>query len=208
MEHKRKSKPIIVLPMIVGTLFGALAISAIGLIFRHKPAAPKPVDTAEESQEPRPVVRAEAPAAASTRALPRFPTPAPPEAQPHSSPRPSREEARALVSSLHAERVNRHMQDSVDPVWSAHAEATVGTTLAAMAKQDNFTVNKVECRRTSCLADIGWTNLGEARRTYHDLLHGHYGDVNCARELLLPDNGDPANPVNAQLVLDHCPREP
>jgi hypothetical protein len=123
-------------------------------------------------------------------------------------PIPDVEASRTRAQEAHRAAIERHQSESADPGWARHAVSAVGDTLTKLGQEKGFTFGKVDCRSTSCTASIGWPNRGDASRTYADLLHASYGDVNCRREILIPDDADPALPVEATFVLSGCRAAP
>lgn len=119
-------------------------------------------------------------------------------------PLPSFEERRRHNEEAHQAAIERHRSESPDPSWAPRGIATVSKALTAMAPTAAFSFRKVDCRTTSCSAEIEWPTFGDARTHYTELLVGDYEDVNCARQIVVPDRVDPSLPTTATLVLDHC----
>ena len=118
----------------------------------------------------------------------------------------SADEEKSKVQAAHDASIAKHRADSVDPAWGPQSSILLRTALEGLGKINHFSVSNVDCRNASCTADVRWVSLEEARRTYGYLLTGDYGELSCSAEILLPDRGEPEQPVEVTLVLNGCKR--
>jgi hypothetical protein len=118
------------------------------------------------------------------------------------------EDPGARPEARHDEAIERHRSQSVDPNWGPRSGATLRAALEKLGKiSNNLSVGEVDCRSTSCTATARWTSTGDARQSYGQLLTADFGDLDCTREILLPQqNGDPREPIAGTLVLNDCRR--
>jgi hypothetical protein len=111
------------------------------------------------------------------------------------------------TQARHDSLVEGHRAEVVDGNWGPKSELTIRTILEEMRKKAGYTVDLVDCRSESCLVTARWPSLAEAQQAYGQLLNANYGDdLNCSREMLLPQAGDPTQSVEATLVLGSCRR--
>lgn len=101
----------------------------------------------------------------------------------------------------HDAAIARHWQEPSDPTWSSKSAASLEHDLGELARTAKFEVGRVDCRTTSCLGVIEWASYGEARSGFEKLLVQRY-DVNCAREIYLPEPNDPNARYEATVVFD------
>jgi len=111
----------------------------------------------------------------------------------------SPDEAARDLEQRFASDFAQHARDGRDSVWSAKAEGSLGSKLRSIAGQRE--VRGVDCRMTSCVARLSWTNQAAARADYRNLLVASY-EPNCATRILLPDAADPSASYEARLFFD------
>lgn len=101
----------------------------------------------------------------------------------------------------HAAAIARHMDSPMDLRWARASEESISSSLERLAARSGFSVANVECRSTSCLAEVGWADYRAALSSYESLLVEAY-EPNCATEITLPDPIDHGATYGATLVLD------
>jgi hypothetical protein len=151
------------------------------------------------AMEPLSPTAAGEPKRASEMAGPESTTAAPPQRT-----RPSRQEIEAHHLAQHNRMLETHRSEARDIRWAPDTEGIIVKNLAEIGKEKFDTV-KVECKTTTCTANLEWPSYQRAVATYSDLLH-FATEVNCAREILLPEPKDPEAPYQATFVLEHCLR--
>ncbi len=120
---------------------------------------------------------------------------------PRLSPKEQAAEDRREFQSL----LQAHSEEAVDPSWSPRANESFDGELQSMGSHNGFTVEAVDCRRTSCTATIGWKSFTQARATKNTILYKHYG-INCGVTVHLPEP-DPNRAVDSEyrsIVLFDC----
>jgi hypothetical protein len=209
----RRSWYALLAPVLAGAVAGAVVAFAISPLGKRR-QAPAPereaasyaID-AEARQDNRRAVMTAGMAIADLRTrLAAVERQGPSQPDPPAQRLASPEERRAKVEAAQEDALRRHSAETIDMAWAPEASRIVTTTLAQLAAGGAFTVGGVDCRDTSCTADLTWPTLDAARETYRDLLHGDYGRVNCTRSILIPDQTDSFKPVKATLILNGCPK--
>ena len=119
-------------------------------------------------------------------------------------PRVSSEESAADHRADHEAKIANHNQEPVDRAWSSKTEAAFATDLSGLATKMKapFTVDKVDCRSTSCTADISFPNFGGAMKNWRDILSAHY-TTNCQKEMFL-GNPSPGAGTYQTTVFYNC----
>jgi hypothetical protein len=115
---------------------------------------------------------------------------------PERSPADPAAERQAFDALLAAHAV----QPSGSP-WSRAAGARFDADLAKLAGEQAFSVGRVDCRGTSCAADVSWASAAEADRGWRALITADYG-VNCTRQVLLREQPDSAGRQHADLLFE------
>lgn len=98
----------------------------------------------------------------------------------------SPEEAAARNRDRHRTAIADHDREPIDPKWGPATKRAFEEDLAKLAGDGHFEVARVDCRTTTCVADVTFGNYGAAVRDWKQLLMGRYS-TNCGREVLLDD---------------------
>lgn len=104
---------------------------------------------------------------------------------------PDLETYRAEHLADHEAAIAKHWASPVDPSWSGKSASSFQKDLGDVASKGKFDVVRVDCRSSSCLGTLEWSSYDDAKRNFENVLVHSY-DVNCAREIFLPE------PANAQ----------
>jgi hypothetical protein len=86
-------------------------------------------------------------------------------------------------------RLRDHDHETRDPGWAPEASASFESDLQTLAEAGNFDFLNTDCKWTTCTATVEFKNYDDALTGYESLLHHDY-NVNCAREVLLPEPED------------------
>jgi len=98
-------------------------------------------------------------------------------------------------------RVQQHAAEPVDPTWSRATASLIEADVLKQAGNMNVRLGRVDCRTTSCTAELEWPSSAEADREYVSLVHYPYR-ANCSRTLILPVPSAAPGPLRAQMLLD------
>jgi hypothetical protein len=102
----------------------------------------------------------------------------------------------------HKRLLDRHAAEPRDVAWAANEERDVGAKLHALSATMNgaFSLQSVDCRTSSCVAQLEWPNESVAKTQLKSFLNGS-SDVQCARQIAFPPtNGE--GPYTASFYLD------
>jgi hypothetical protein len=112
-----------------------------------------------------------------------------------------RESLRAVEEERRNSWIARHRNEPADPEWAPAAQNSFTREISAVGEANHVSVRSVDCRSTTCIAEVQWPTYRDALNAYHDLLHGRYSQ-NCSRSITLPDAIDAESPCQAQFLLD------
>jgi hypothetical protein len=98
-------------------------------------------------------------------------------------------------------RLRQHAAEPVDPVWARSTASLIETDVLKQAGSMSVRLGRVDCRTTSCSAQLEWPSLAEADREYLSLVHFPYR-ANCSRTVVLPPAAKAGEPLRAELLLD------
>jgi hypothetical protein len=103
----------------------------------------------------------------------------------------------------HEEAVRAHEREPYDPAWSRASSQTLQANLDALAKDRalGFKVVDIDCRTTTCIGSLEWGSYGQAAAQWQSVLNHPY-DVNCAREVTLPDPPGNGGTFVVKVVFD------
>lgn len=95
-----------------------------------------------------------------------------------------------------------HAAAARDPVWAPKASVDLSEDLKAIAETSNaFRVIDVDCKTSTCVANLEFTNSGTATKTWRSLLTKSYR-VNCATTILLHSTDNTEAAFREQLMFD------
>ncbi|MGK3990845.1 hypothetical protein WME99_47805 [Sorangium sp. So ce136] len=117
---------------------------------------------------------------------------------------PDPEEWKARKEDHHREVIAAHERATEDPEWAPQTRASLLNEIRTVGS-GSFDVRDVDCRTTTCAAVLEWNNYEEALGSWSTAVEHNY-DVNCAREILLPEPSDRSAPYQATMVVT-CPRD-
>jgi hypothetical protein len=98
-------------------------------------------------------------------------------------------------------RLQQHAAEPVDPGWSRATASLIEADVLEQAGTTSVRVGRVDCRTTSCTAELEWPSVAEADRDYLSLVHFPYR-ANCSRTVVLPPPSTAAGPLRAKMLLD------
>jgi hypothetical protein len=98
-------------------------------------------------------------------------------------------------------QLQQHAAEPVDPSWSRPTASLIEADVLKQAGSMSVRLGRVDCRTTSCTAELEWPSLAEADREYLSLVHFPYR-ANCSRTVLLPPPSKAEGPLRAQMLLD------
>lgn len=100
------------------------------------------------------------------------------------------------------EEIAIHRSEPRDNRWATEKERFVHDEVTRVSAKlgSIFSVVGVDCRRTTCVAQLQWPSEGEARASLHGLLSSS-GNVGCARRIALPPSTS-AGDYRASLFID------
>jgi len=111
------------------------------------------------------------------------------------------EESRALHEEDFDNKLADHARDSVDSTWAPAARSNFVNDLSAIASDSKFHLVGVDCRTSTCVAEVEWSNYGDAVSEFGSVLHARYKQ-NCGSTILLPEPPDLAVRYRAKAVFE------
>lgn len=113
-------------------------------------------------------------------------------------------EWKAQKQSHHREIIATHERAVEDPTWAPQTRASLLKEIRTVGSK-SFDVRDVDCRTNTCAAVLEWKNYDEAVSSWSTAVEHNY-EVNCSREILLPEPPDRSAPYHATMVMT-CPRD-
>jgi len=98
--------------------------------------------------------------------------------------------------------IDRARAEPRDDSWAGPIERVFEEDLKAKAQRLNFRVGEVVCYSHSCVAELFWSSLRDARADFKDAL-GAPERTACQPRLLLTEDGHEDAPEMGVMVL-HC----
>ena len=99
-----------------------------------------------------------------------------------------------------------HEREPLDARWAASTTSSLDDSLRGLAAGVGCDVKRVDCRTTTCIADIEFTSYKQARTGWQPLVTHFYG-LKCATELLLETVPQNWSAPYSSHVLWRCQRE-
>lgn len=179
----------------------ALSLACVALLTRpsgeRPPAKSGEIRDSEELQQ-EPTFRSTTPAEPQQR--PSVEIQQEPAAAPEDLSREEQdpEEAAIALEDDFQRDLGTHARDWRDPTWAPSAEASLTKTYSEVP--GTHKVRGVDCKTSSCVVDVEWPSLAEARSGYRQLLVAPT-EPNCETKILLHPSGEAGEYVE-KLVLD------
>jgi hypothetical protein len=118
------------------------------------------------------------------------------------------EQRREATLASHQRLVDMHEAEPVDEKWASEKKYEVEKGLAALAREGGgYRIKNVDCRSTSCSAELEWPNFEAAATNASVLAHTALYGPDCARRIILPEPEDRTRPYAASLLVWSCRRE-
>lgn len=112
----------------------------------------------------------------------------------------SLEEQGAEHVERHEAALAEHDGEPRDPSWAPAVEASLLVDLNAVPNLGGR-ATRVDCRMTSCVAEIRWPDYATALASYANVLHAELR-ANCSRATVLPEPSQRDQAYQATFVLD------
>jgi hypothetical protein len=103
--------------------------------------------------------------------------------------------------AAHAASIEAHRRDKVDPGWARDVERAYNDDLQAISRDSQFRLLNVNCRTTSCIAELEFANFNIANQNWSKVLHRRYKTA-CGTEISIPPTDKPDEPYRATVVFD------
>jgi hypothetical protein len=118
-----------------------------------------------------------------------------------------RQEVDAALAS-YAALIAGHEASPVDTGWAHRSRELLDADLTNMlATMDGARLESIECRSSSCIAQLDLASFGSAQEKAAELVSGQYG-VNCATRIQLDDATAGEAPYRVQMVFHSCSDDP
>ena len=121
-------------------------------------------------------------------------------ATPPSSGSPARRDRIAELRERDDRKIQSHRSDRKDEPWATNAASLLRSDLEAAMAGAAFRIVDVDCRTTSCTAELAWPRAVDAFKDYESIVRRSYM-LNCARGVSLPEARN-EGPMQATLIFD------
>jgi hypothetical protein len=106
----------------------------------------------------------------------------------------------------HRQLLEAHRRDPVDKVWAQKARAEFSADLESLEKTLPIHVDNVDCRTTSCTANVTFGTYAAARESFDKILTHAYAKGNeCGTEITLMPPTSPDGKYSTEVYFD-CDR--
>jgi hypothetical protein len=102
------------------------------------------------------------------------------------------------------DRLAAHEREGVDPSWASRAQAAYEGDLARLAADARFRLGRVDCRSTSCMAQLSFASFAAAKDSMQRIVLSRW-TLNCAKEMNLDPTTDGAAEYATSIYFD-CAR--
>jgi hypothetical protein len=101
----------------------------------------------------------------------------------------------------HIQAIKAHWEETMDPAWSEPATVSLARELSGVAQKVHAEVRRVDCRSTTCIADVLFDSYDDETKTFMRFLAHPYQE-NCTKTLRGPVPADRSSPYLATIVFD------
>jgi hypothetical protein len=92
---------------------------------------------------------------------------------------------RKEVQAHHA-AIEQHMREPGDPTWAPASEKSLREFLSKLPAHTKYRVTLVDCRTTTCIAELSFRSYEDARQTWHSVLEAR-NPIQCTTAITLED---------------------
>lgn len=117
----------------------------------------------------------------------------------------SPEEARAFHERTFNEQLSAHSRQQVDSGWAPAMRTQLSRELEPLQSTSGFRLGDIDCRSTTCVAQVEWPTYADAMAHYSTLLQSAFKEP-CSKTIVLPEPADPGVPYSAKTLFE-CARE-
>ncbi|MCA9552566.1 MAG: hypothetical protein KC933_21210 [Myxococcales bacterium] len=110
-------------------------------------------------------------------------------------------QALAEATAQHEDALSRHGATPYDAAWAESTGSRLQEELTELGAERKFTVDKVDCRSTSCVVTLGWSGYGMAMADATEVLH-RTTSLPCANRAFLPPPDDADAPYETRIIFD------
>jgi hypothetical protein len=114
-----------------------------------------------------------------------------------------RNENSRLAEERFSQMVATHERSPVDAAWASTASRTYQGDLDERQRRFNFRAGPVECRSSSCVAEVEWDSYAEAQRTFHTLV-GFPTEMTCQSHISIPEPEDMTLVYKSKVLFTNC----
>jgi hypothetical protein len=98
--------------------------------------------------------------------------------------------------------IQKHLSDPVDTAWATRVTPALESDLKVALADTKATLGSLSCRSTSCLGELDWPSLAQARDEVKKMIFAPLR-VNCGRTAVIPpDATDDKAPVRMDVLFD------
>lgn len=102
------------------------------------------------------------------------------------------------------ERLEGHGREPVDPSWARDAQIAYRADLRGLATDAGFSLGAIDCRSTSCTAQLTFASFAAARGSMQRIVLSRW-TLNCAKEMNLDPATDGTSDYTTSIYFD-CAR--
>jgi hypothetical protein len=102
--------------------------------------------------------------------------------------------------SAHLQRIEDHKVEARDEDWAQKMETNITASLSANQGGASFKYEGVDCRKTTCVANVSWPSRGSAEGDLRKVLSSLIR-TGCSREIFLPPADSSDGPTEGSVLL-------
>jgi len=110
-------------------------------------------------------------------------------------------EMRRREVQAHHAVIARHMREPGDATWAPESEKRLRAFLSPLAAREKFRVVSVDCRTTSCVAELSFPSYAAAQSKWRSVLNAH-NPVGCGTQIALEEPHGEATGHELSVVYD------
>lgn len=99
------------------------------------------------------------------------------------------------------QQIDRHRTEPIDAGWSKTTARSLAKDLGSLGEKASFEVVDIDCRRTTCVAELEWPSYAQANSDVTRILAKVY-EINCGMGLSVPEPKDRNAPYRATVLFD------
>jgi len=111
------------------------------------------------------------------------------------------EDQRRREMQAHRAAIEQHLREPRDPLWAPGSEKSLRALLEPVATRAKYRIASIDCRSTSCIAELSFASYAVAQENWRAVLHAQ-NLIGCGVAIAVEEPPIPAKNYALSVVYD------